>query len=90
MPALMQKPATAQMIDRRCRSAGVRPNTVTATVDASSTPMVSVFTPNRCVSSPSTAPPMAPPTFVHTSTPAAADAAKPRSTTIFGTHFTMK
>ena len=90
MPALMQKPARPQMIDRRCRSAGVRPNTVTTTVDASRTPIVSVFTLYFCVSSPSMPPPMAPPTFVHTRTPAAADAAKPRSTTIFGTHFTMK
>ena len=35
-------------------------------------------------------PPLAPPTLVQLSTLPADDGAKPRSTTIFGTHFTMK
>ena len=44
MPALVQKPAIAQISDSRWRSAGVRPNSVTITVDSTSTPIVSAFT----------------------------------------------
>ena len=90
MAALVQKPAAAQIIDSRCRSGGVRPNNTTITVDSTITAIVSPLTPNRSVSSPRTAPPSAPPTLVHTSTPAAEEAAKPKSATIFGTHFRMK
>ena len=52
--------------------------------------MVSGFTPTRVAISPKIAPPVAPPTFTHVSTPAAACGAKPMSTTIFGTHLRMK
>ena len=90
MPALVQKPARAQMNDSRCRSAGLRPNSVTVIVDSRNRPMVSDLTLKRCVRIPNTAPPVAPPTFIQTSTPAAVEGAKPRSTTIFGIHFAMK
>src|SRR5262249_5247667 len=83
IPALVQKPASKQMNDSRCRSAGVRPKSVTITVDNSNTAIVSGFTPKRCVSSPNTAPPVAPPTLAHTRTPAADEAAKPKITANF-------
>ena len=91
MPALVQKPATAQISDSRCRSAGVRPNSVTITVDSTSTPIVSALHPEalrqesehgaaewrrRRWSRPARRPPTT--------------RAKPMSTTIFGIHFTMK
>src|SRR6185436_17126563 len=67
--ALVQKPAAAQIIDNCCRSGGVLPKRATITVESTITTIVSPFTPNLSVRSPSTAPPIAPPTFVHTSTP---------------------
>ena len=61
--AFVQKPATMQMRMSFVRSAGDRPNTVTAIVDSSITVMVRALTLKRCDSSPRTVPPVAPPTF---------------------------
>ena len=86
----VKKPAAAQIIDSFTRSGGVRPNSVTMIVDTSITAIVMRLTLKRSASRPTTMPPLAPPTLVQLSTLPADDGAKPRSTTIFGTHFTMK
>ena len=55
--ALVQKPAAAQIIDSCCKSGGVLPKRATITVESTITTIVSPFTPNLSVRSPSTAPP---------------------------------
>ena len=90
IPALVKKPATAQISDSCARFAWPRPNTASITVDIANTNIVRGFNPKRSDNRPSTAPPVAPPTLAQTSTLAADDGVKPMSTTIFGTHFNMK
>src|ERR1700733_7267233 len=85
-PALVKKPAIAQVSDSCARLAWPRPNTANMRVDTTKASMVRPLRPKRSDAKPRTAPPVAPPTFAHTRTPPADDGVKPMSTTIFGTH----
>ena len=75
----------------RSRFAGVWPKIIHADrgqdLDVQSS---SGFRGSFCVRTPNSAPPAAPPTFAHVSTPAAEDAGKPMPAMIDGTHFRMK
>ena len=87
MPALMQKPERAQISDQALQvGRRVSEDRDHRAVDSSSTAIVSDLQVEAQRQHANSAPPVAPPTLTHTSTPAADDGSKPMSTTIFGTH----
>jgi hypothetical protein len=90
MAPLMKNSATAQTVDSIVRSCGVNPNSETIAVPTSMDAIVSGLNANFCVKAAKTSPPNRPPTFAHTSTPAAEDAGKPKFATMFGVHLMMK
>ncbi len=86
----MNIPAIATVLESEARSGGPRPNQTTIADAPTSVAMVSAFRPMRVAISPKSTTPVAPPTFAHVNTPAAALGAKPMSTTSLGTHLMMK